>query len=189
MSLDGYVAGANMSEDQPFGHISPMLLHRWQFEEAENNEEEVEYLRSVAGAYIMGRNMYGPTGPAYDETWKGWWGEEPPYHAPVFVLTHKDHESFEMKGGTKFMFVTDGIESALSQAEKAAGDKPVLIAGGANTVNQYLAAGLIDELWLHITPVIVGKGPRLFENVTDLKMEPIECRTTKLVTHIKYRKL
>lgn len=187
MSLDGYVAGSNMTEDKPFGHISPMLLHRWQFEEPEKNKEERAYLSSVAGAYVMGRKMYGPIGPEYDKSWKGWWGEEPPYHAPVFVLTHKDREPVVMKGGTTFNFVTDGVESALNKAKQAAGDKPVLIAGGANTVNQYLAAGLIDELWLHIVPVIIGNGQKLFENVPDLRMEPIECRTTRLVTHIKYK--
>ena len=177
-----------MSEEKPFGDISPHLLHRWQFDEPERNKEERAYLRSVAGANIMGRNMYGPAGPEYDKNWKGWWGEEPPYHAPVFVLTHRPRKPIVMKGGTTFNFVTDGIESALQRAKKAAGDKPVLIAGGANTVNQYLAAGLIDELWLHITPVTVGQGPKLFENVTDFNMEPINCRSTKLVTHIKYKK-
>jgi dihydrofolate reductase len=189
MSIDGYVAGLNMSEEKPFGDISPQLLHRWQFEDPENNKEERAYLRSVAGANIMGRNMYGPAGSEYDKNWKGWWGEEPPYHAPVFVLTHRPHEPVVMKGGTTFIFVTDGIESALRQAKEAAGEKPVLIAGGADTVNQYLAAGLIDELWLHIAPVTVGKGHKLFEGVTDLKMEPIDCRSTKFVTHIKYKKI
>ncbi|HEX4774093.1 MAG TPA: dihydrofolate reductase family protein [Candidatus Saccharimonadales bacterium] len=189
MSIDGYVAGPNMTEEKPFGDVSPLLLHRWQFDEPENNKEERAYLRSVAGAYIMGRNMYGPAGAEYDKSWKGWWGEEPPYHAPVFVLTHRPREPVVMKGGTTFNFVTDGIEVALQQAKEAAADKPVLIAGGANTVNQYLAAGLIDEFWLHIAPVTIGKGPKLFENVTDLSMEPIECRTTKLVTHIKYKKV
>jgi len=189
MSIDGYVAGPNMTEEKPFGDVSPILLHRWQFDEPENNKEERAYLRSVAGANIMGRNMYGPAGAEYDKSWKGWWGEEPPYHAPVFVLTHRSREPVIMKGGTTFHFVTDGIEVALEQAREAAGDKPVLIAGGADTVNQYLAAGLIDELWLHIAPVTIGRGPKLFENVTDLRMEPIECRTTKLVTHIKYKKV
>lgn len=189
MSLDGYVAGANMTEENPFGHISPLLLHSWQFDEAEKHKEEREYLRSVAGANIMGRNMYGPAGAEYDKKWKGWWGEEPPYHAPVFVLTHRPREPVVMKGGTTFNFVTNGIESALRRAKEAAGSKPVLIAGGADTVNQYLAAGLIDELWLHIAPVIIGKGAKLFEGVTELGMEPLSCHTTKLVTHIKYKKI
>lgn len=187
MSIDGFIAGPNMTEDKPFGDISPRLLQAWQFDEPEKHQDERAYLRSVAGANIMGRNMFGPSGPGYDKTWKGWWGEEPPYHAPVFVLTHRPRQSIEMKGGTVFHFVTEGIEVALAEAKQAAGNKPVLIAGGANTVNQYLAAGLIDELWLHIAPVTVSKGPRLFEGVKNLRLEPVDCRTTKLVTHIRYK--
>ena len=189
MSLDGFVAGSGMSEQKPFGHISPPLLHRWQFDDAANNQAEKEYLRSVAGAYIMGRNMFGPTGPKYDTSWRGWWGAEPPYHAPVYVLTHRAREPVVMQGGTTFTFVTEGIAAALDKAKAAAGDRPVLIAGGANTVNQYLAAGLIDELWLHIAPVVISKGPKLFEGVNQLKMEPVDCRSTKFVTHIKYHKV
>lgn len=122
-----------------------------------------------------------------DKEWKGWWGDNPPYHAPVFVLTRTEREPIKMEGGTSFTFVTDGIESALAQAKKAAGGKDVAIAGGANTINQYLAAGFIDELWLHIVSVTVGSGARLFEGVRDIKLEPIEVGGTRLVTHIKYR--
>ena len=134
----------------------------------------------------MGRNMFGPTGPEYS-TWQGWWGEEPPYHAPVFVLTHTARDSLSLQGGTTFYFVTDGILSALEQAKKLAGDKDVAIAGGAHIVNQYLRAGLIDELWLHIVPVIVGQGQRLFEEMPEINLEILEQRGTDLVTHIKYR--
>jgi dihydrofolate reductase len=198
MSVDGFVAGPNMTEEKPFGDLPENflkrgvhgypegLMHRWFSEEPEKHKEEIDELIS-AGAYIMGRNMYGPKGTKYDKTWKGWWGDNPPYHAPVFVLTHTPREPIQMEGGTTFTFVTDGIESAMRQAQKAAGNKPVAISGGANVVNQYLAAGLIDELWLHIVPGTIGKGQRLFENVPSLHLEPIQWRGTELVTHIKYR--
>src|SRR5581483_3775306 len=199
ISIDGFVAGPNMSEKKPFGDLPESflklgipgapegLLHRWMFDEPEKHKAEIAELSSVAGAYIMGRNMYGPKGKKYDTTWKGWWGDNPPFQAPVFVLTHAPREQIQMEGGTSYSFVTDGIESAMKQAQKAPGNKPVAIAGGANVVNQYLAAGLIDELWLHIVPATIGKGQRLFENAPTLRMEPISCSATKLVTHIKYR--
>ena len=135
----------------------------------------------------MGSNMYGPKDRRETAGWKGWWGDNPPYHAPVFVLTHKTRDPIPMEGGTTFFFVSDGIEAALSRAKEAAGDRIILIAGGANTVNQYLSAGLIDELWLHIAPVTVGSGARLFEGIPNLELEPLEISGTKLVTHVKYR--
>lgn len=187
MSVDGFVAGQNESEQKPFGDVSAELLHSWMFDEREKHKAEIAYLSSVAGAYIMGWNMFAPPELDDDREWKGWWGDEPPFRAPVFVLTHRKRQPITMKGGTTFNFVSDGIETALKQAKQAAGDKPVNIAGGANTVNQYLATGLIDELWLHIVPVTIGKGPRLFDNVADLRMEPVDWSGTKLVTHIKYR--
>jgi dihydrofolate reductase len=131
--------------------------------------------------------MFSPGRGAWDEQWKGWWGEDPPYHAPVFVLTHYAREPLGMQGGTTFSFVTDGIESALEQARSAAGDGDVAIAGGAATVNQFLAAGLIDELRLHVVPLIVGKGERLFEGVENVTLEPIEVTSNRLVTHLTYR--
>ncbi|HSL45210.1 MAG TPA: dihydrofolate reductase family protein [Anaerolineales bacterium] len=137
----------------------------------------------------MGSNMFGPEDRRDNPEWKGWWGDNPPYHAPVFVLSHKEREPIEMEGGPTFFFVTDGIESALSKAKEAAGDRNVKIMGGANTVNQYLAAGLIDELWLHIAPVTVGAGARLFEGVPNLNLEPIEVGGTGMVTHIRYNVL
>jgi len=189
MSLDGFVAGEHETEEHPFGDISPMLLHSWQFNEPEKHQEEIAYQSAIAGAYIMGWNMFAPPDLAENREWNGWWGENPVYHAPVYVLTHRKLQPIPMEGGTTFYFVNDGIESALQQAQEAAGDKPVLIAGGANTVNQYLAAGLIDELWLHIAPVTVGKGKRLFETVPNLQLEPIEVGGSELITHIKYRVL
>jgi dihydrofolate reductase len=185
-SVDGYVAGPNQSFENPFGEGVDERLHRWMFEGAEDNVEEIAAVTS-AGAYIMGRNMFSPGRGAWDEEWKGWWGPEPPYHAPVFVLTHHPREMLVHEGGTTFTFVTDGAESALAQARAAAGDRDVSIAGGAATINQYLAAGLIDELRLHVAPVILGSGERLFAGVRDVDLEHVRTRANDLVTHITYR--
>ncbi|MCW2878622.1 MAG: 5-amino-6-(5-phosphoribosylamino)uracil reductase [Sphaerisporangium sp.] len=186
VSLDGFVAGPNQSLENPFGEGVDGRLHRWMFEQPEVNAVEIDALSS-AGAFIMGRNMFGPGRGAWDETWQGWWGDNPPYHAPVFVLTHHPRTSLTMHGGTTFTFVTDGVESALAQARAAAGGENVCIVGGAATINQCLAAGLIDELRLHIVPVTLGAGERLFEGVDDLTLEPLDARSTELVTHMKYR--
>ncbi|RAX43979.1 dihydrofolate reductase [Arthrobacter sp. AQ5-06] len=184
ISLDGFLASPNQSLAEPLGENGE-LLHRWMFEEPEPNAAELEGILA-AGAYIMGRNMFAGPG-AWDEKWQGWWGEEPPYHAPVFVLTHHPRAPLEMQGGTTFNFVTNGIESALAQARKAAGSKDVAIAGGAQTVQQYLSAGLIDELRLHTAPMILGAGERLLDGVGNLKLEPTEVSGTSLVTHVCYR--
>lgn len=184
MSLDGFMAGnGDVTPEHPFGDIEPIVLHAWQFKEPEKHKAEHEAL-VTAGAYIMGRNMFGPKELPSD--WKGWWGDEPEYHGPVFVLTHTPHEPIFMKGGTTFYFVTDGLESAMKQAQAAAGTKTVAVAGGASVINQCLAAGYIDELWLHIVPVIIGNGRRLFENTPGIKLKPLEVRTTDMVTHIRY---
>jgi dihydrofolate reductase len=185
VSLDGYLAGPNQSKDNPIGERGEEL-HRWMFEEREANKDVVEEIVS-AGAYIMGRNMFGPDRGDWDLDWKGWWGPEPPYHAPVFVLAHREREPLVMEGGTTFYFVTDGIESALAQARRAAGDKDVSIAGGASTVRQYLAAGHVDELRLHVAPVVFGAGERLLEGLGDLKVEQIGVTSTNLVAHLRYR--
>jgi dihydrofolate reductase len=185
MSVDGFVAGPNQSKDDPIG-VGGDRLHRWMFEEPDAHAAEREAL-VAAGAFIMGRNMFGPDRGAWDLDWKGWWGDEPPYHAPVFVLAHHPREPLPMEGGTTFTFVTDGIESALAQAREAAGDADVSIAGGAATVNQYLAAGQIDELRLHVAPVVLGAGERLFDGVGDLALEPLEVGGSALVTHVRYR--
>jgi dihydrofolate reductase len=186
MSLDGFVAGPNQTYENPFGDIPEDLLHHWMFDEPEKHRAELDALTD-AGAFIMGSNMYGPKDQRESADWKGWWGDDPPYHAPVFVLTHKQRDSIPMEGGTTFHFVSDGIQSALAQAREAAGDKTIAIAGGANTVNQFLAAGLLDELWLHIAPVTIGSGARLFEGVPDLNLEPLGISGNNIVTHIRYR--
>jgi dihydrofolate reductase len=185
ISVDGFAAGPNQSLENPFGERVDGRLTRWMFEEREANAAQIEAI-TAAGAYIMGRNMFSPGRGAWDEEWRGWWGEDPPYHAPVFVLTHHPREPLTMQGGTTFTFVTDGIESALAQARAAAGDADVAIAGGAATVNQYLAAGAIDELRLHVAPLLLGVGERLFEGVGDVTLEPLDVSGTAMVTHLRY---
>lgn len=188
ISLDGFGAGINQTFEKPFGdNFDSDLLDRWMFAEPEKHKHKKEIDAILdAGTFIIGNNMFGPKDRRDKSEWKGWWGDNPPYHAPVFILSHKERQPIEMEGGTTFIFVTDGIESALSQAKAAAGNRNVKIMGGANTVNQYLAAGLIDELWLHIVPVTVGAGARLFEGVPSIKLEPIEVSGTSVVTHIRY---
>src|ERR1700694_2430620 len=199
ISLDGFVAGPHQSLENPIGE-GGLRLHQWVFETASWREQqgEVGGARSVdsdivrdlfknVGAYIMGRKMFGGGVGPWDEAWTGWWGENPPYHVPVFVLTHHGRDPLPMQGGTTFMFVTTGIESALEQARSAAGGKDVAIAGGARTVQQYMAAGLLDELYLHIVPVILGAGERLLVDVGDLTLEPVTVIASPAVTHIKYR--
>jgi dihydrofolate reductase len=188
ISLDGYAAGHNQSFEKPFGdNFDSDLLDRWMFSEPEKqrHKKEIDAILD-AGAFIMGSNMFGPKDRREKSEWKGWWGANPPYHAPVFVLSHNERTPVEMDGGTTFHFVTDGIESAFRKAKEAAGDRNVKIMGGANTVNQYLVAGFIDELWLHVVPVTIGSGSRLFEGVPNLKLEPVEVGGTGMVTHIRY---
>jgi dihydrofolate reductase len=199
ISLDGFVAGPNQSVDDPLGeggerlHEWVVVTESWRRQqgmeggEHSADSEVVDEVFQDVGAYIMGRKMFGGGDGEWDETWTGWWGEDPPYHVPVFVLTHHVREPLPMKGGTTFNFVTDGIESALEQARAAAGVKDVMIAGGASAVRQYLAAGLLDELYLHIAPVILGAGERLLKDVGDLRMEPIKVVASPGVTHVKYR--
>jgi dihydrofolate reductase len=188
MSIDGFTAGPNQTAERPFGDGVDGRLHRWMFEEPDAHAVEIAAL-TAADAYIMGRNMFGPDRGPYDLDWQGWWGPNPPYHAPVFVLGHHEREPLMMEGGTTFTFVTDGIEPALAQAREAAGDGDVAIAGGAATVNQYLSAGLIDELRLHVAPVVLGAGERLFDGVGDTSLEPLDVSSTGLVTHLSYRVL
>jgi dihydrofolate reductase len=193
ISADGYSAGLNQSEERPFGDDGGDgwgdKLHAWYVEGAEENKAEIDAMMSATKAFIMGRNMFGPVRGEWDRRWNGWWGENPPYHAPVFVLTHYARDPQPMDGGTTFHFVTDGIESALAQARAAAGDGEIAIQGGATTINQYLAAGLIDELRLHIAPLTLGAGTRLFEGVPPLKLEQVTARATSMVTHVTYRVL
>ncbi|GHO98329.1 deaminase reductase [Reticulibacter mediterranei] len=187
MSLDAFVAGPNQSFENPFGDIPEDLLHNWMFDEREKYQAELNILTD-AGACIMGSNMYGPKEKRESQDWRGWeqWGENPPFHAPVFVLSHKQRDPIAMEGGTTYIFITDGIEAALAAAKEAALERNVAIMGGANTINQYLAAGLIDELLLHIVPVTIGEGARLFEGVPNLQLEPVEISGTPSVTHIRY---
>ncbi|KUL46510.1 dihydrofolate reductase family protein [Streptomyces regalis] len=192
ISADGYSAGLNQTEERPFGDDGGDgwgdKLHAWMFETRDENRAEVDQMAG-AKAFIMGRNMFGPVRGEWDRQWNGWWGDNPPYHAPVFVLTHHAREPQPMDGGTTYYFVTDGIESALAQARAAAGDGDVAIQGGATTINQYLAAGLIDELRLHIVPLTLGAGTRLFEGVPPLKLEQVKSRSASTVTHVTYRVL
>jgi dihydrofolate reductase len=192
ISADGYSAGLNQTEDRPFGDDGGdgwgNKLHEWLVETPEENRAETDQM-TAARAFIMGRNMFGPIRGEWNRAWNGWWGDDPPFHAPVFVLTHHAREPQPMEGGTTYHFVTDGIESALAQARAAAGDGDVAVQGGATTVNQYLAAGLIDELRLHIAPLTLGAGTRLFEGVPPLKLEQVKARAARLVTHVTYRVL
>ncbi len=186
ISADGYVAGPDQSREKPFGDGAVDRLHAWMFETPDENRTEVDAIVS-AGAFVMGRNMFGPVRGEWDPDWKGWWGDEPPYHRPVFVLTHHPREPLTMQGGTTFTFVTDGISSALEQARAAAGDRNVAISGGAATINQYLRAGLIDELRTHIAPVTLGAGERLFDGVPGLDLRVLSARSASLVTHVTYQ--
>ena len=202
ISLDGFVAGPNPSEDDPLGEGGEQL-HEWVVKlaawrqphgreggEVNASTPVMEEALENVGATVMGRNMFGGgPGPWGDDPWGGWWGDEPPFRTPVFVLTHHEREPLEKQGGTTFTFVTDGIESALEQAKEAAGGKDVALGGGADVAQQYLAAGLIDELDLNLVPVLLGGGTRLFDNLagTDLNLEQVRVIEAPGVTHIKYR--
>jgi dihydrofolate reductase len=155
------------------------------FEDADSNRREMAEL-VASSAFVMGRNMFGPVRGEWSGDWRGWWGDEPPYHAPVFVLTHYPREPLVMDGGTTFTFVTDGIESALDQAKAAALGGQVAIAGGASTVRQALDAEVIDELVLDVAPVLLGDGERLFDGVSDFGFEPVEVIHSPLATHVRY---
>jgi dihydrofolate reductase len=187
ISLDGFVAGPDQSRDNPLG-IGGMQLHEWHFDPMHEADVPVrDNLLAPKGAYIMGRNMFGPIRGNWDDDWRGWWGEEPPYHAPVFVLTHHARDPIEMKGGTTFHFVTEGFDAALAQAKEAAGDGDVDVAGGASAVRQALAARAIDELMLDVAPVLLSSGERLFDDVPAQGFEPVEVVHSPFATHIRYR--
>jgi dihydrofolate reductase len=190
ISLDGFVAGPDQSRDDPIG-AGGLRLHEWHWHADEPGHETDVKLRdellTPKGAVVMGRNMFGPIRGEWDEDWRGWWGEEPPYHAPVFVLTHHGHEPIVMQGGTTFHFVTDGFDAALARAKAAAGDGDVDIAGGASTVRQALSAGAVDELLLDIVPVLLGHGERLFDGVDDPGLTVIEVIHSPYATHVRYR--
>lgn len=201
VSLDGYVAGPNQSEEDPLGEGGEGL-HEWVVKLAvwrESHGREggevnastplMEESLSGVGAVIMGRNMFGGgPGPWGEDPWQGWWGEEPPFRMPVFVLTHYEREPLTL-GETTFTFVTDGIEAALEQAREAAGEDDVTIGGGAGVAQQYLSAGLVDQMQLNIVPILLGGGARLFEDGAGagLGLEQILVVHTPEVTHIRYR--
>jgi dihydrofolate reductase len=184
VSADGFVAGPNQSVENPLGE-GGLSLHQWHFDPEGSDAAVVEEWQSGVGAYIMGRHMFGPDRGEWDLDWTGWWGEEPPYGVPVFVLGHRPRPSLPV-GSTTFHFVKDGIEAALDEAREAAGEQKVAIAGGASTANQYLAAGLIDQLHLHIAPLVLGSGERLFEGVPRTDLEPVQVIASPGVTHVKY---
>ncbi len=186
ISADGFSAGNDQTEERPFGDADESILHSWMFDTPEENRAELEGITN-AKAFIMGRNMFGPVRGDWSREWTGWWGPEPPYHAPVFVLTHHPREPLVMEGGTTFHFVTDGVEAAMQHARAVPGDSNIAIAGGASTVNQFLAAGLLDELRLHITPFTLGTGTRVFDGVPPLELEQISSRAATRVTHVTYR--
>jgi dihydrofolate reductase len=191
MSLDGFVAGPDQSREDPLGRRG-LELHAWHLGDPRANQaDEVasEWLMRPRGAYVMGRNMFGPIRGDWDQEWAGWWGSEPPYHAPVFVLTHHPHDPIEMDGGTTFHFVTSGFDAAHAAACEAAGERGVDIAGGASTVRQALAAGVIDELTLDIAPVVLGSGERIFDDVESFGFEPAEVLHSPLATHVRYRRV
>ncbi len=199
VSLDGYGAGPHQSLENPLGVRGPELFkwfvstHTWkqmQGQEGGSTGVDDEWARRAmenVGAWILGRNMFGPVrGPWPDESWKGWWGDEPPYHVPAFVLTHHPRRSIEMKGGTTFHFVTDGIHSALQSAKDAAKGRDVRIGGGVSTIQQYLRARLIDELHLALSPVLMGSGENLFAGVdmAALGYHCVEHTSTENAIHV-----
>jgi len=187
MSLDGFIAGPRQDLENPLG-LGGEGLHRWHFEQAEENAAEIEAI-CTAGAYIMGRNMFAPGRGEWDLDWKGWWGDDPPYHAPVFVLTHHEREPLEMQGGTTFHFVTGGPDEALRLAIEAAGDGTISVAGGASTINRFLRDGHIDELRLHLAPIVLGSGEALFRDLKGLSFEIASSRSTSLVTHVTLKRV
>ncbi len=209
VSMDGFGAGEGQSLEAPFGQADrrggsvarlPIDLASWAFATASwpNRAEPGgsrglddylvrDFTRNI-GAEIMGRNKFGPQrGPWENLDWTGWWGDVPPFHTPVFVLTHHPRPKLEMKGGNSFTFVTDGIESALRQARKAAGSQDISLAGGARACQEYLRAGLVDEMEIHLVPILLGQGERLFDGVSDLNgLRPVRTIATREVTHLKF---
>jgi dihydrofolate reductase len=192
ISADGYVAGPNQSEDEPLG-VGGRALHEWHLGTTKDhpvNRQVISDMMDGIGATIMGRNMFGPIRGEWGHSdWKGWWGDVPPYRCPVFVLTHYARDPIEMEGGTTFHFVTDGIESAYAQAKAAAGDRAISIAGGASCARQAIEAGLVDEIDLQVSAVILGSGERLldgFEAGTP-KLELVRVLEAPDVAHIRYR--
>jgi dihydrofolate reductase len=203
-SLDGFVAGPNQTLEHPLGE-NGMRLHEWAFAaaswreqhglsggEANADSDVIKESQDATGAVVMGRKMFsGGEGPwADDPNANGWWGDDPPFHAPVFVVTQHARETMTMQGGTSFTFVTDGIEAAIAQAREVAGEKDVLISGGASVVQQALRAGLLDELQLHVVPLLLGGGVRLFGGLDPIvELEATRTIESPTVAHLRYRVL
>src|ERR671939_159691 len=198
VSIDGFGAGPDQGLEHPMGR-GGRELHRWFFPTrtfrsmiGQDGGTDDRFARAAAegfGAFILGRNMFGPAGDDWGgPDWKGWWGDNPPYHAPTFILTHHARAPIEMEGGTTFHFVADGFDAAYAQARETAGDDGVDIAGGASTVRQALVAGVVDELTLDIAPVLLGSGERIFDGVESFGFEPVEVLHSPLATHIRYRR-
>jgi len=199
ISLDGFGAGPEQSLAEPLGKGGEEL-HQWMFgtrmframigkEGGSDGIDQMYAHRSMDGfgAFILGRNMFSSSrGPWPDDGWKGWWGKNPPYHAPTFVLTHHARDPIEMDGGTTFIFVTEGIEAALAQAQRAAGDRDVKIGGGVETVRQYLRAGLVDELHFAVSPIVLGQGEAMFAGIDLLALgyRVTEHQATEHATHV-----
>lgn len=204
ISLDGYAAGPDQDLDNPLG-VGGLRLHEWVFAtsswhrgqgtaggEAGLDDQFIATGDEGIGATVMGRNMFGPIrGPWGDARWTGWWGDDPPYHHPVFVLTHHPHPPIETQGGTIFNFVTDGIEAALERAFEAARGKDVRLGGGAATVRQYLRARLIDEMHVAIAPILLGGGERLFDHLdgAEKDYECVELVSSRSVVHARFAKI
>lgn len=201
MTLDGYVTGLNQGPDKPFGEGTEHL-NDWMWKiksvndlfgkaggETGPSDDVFRERMANVGAYVMGRNMFGGSGPWGAKPWNGWWGDDPPYHTPVFVLTHFPREPLKMQGGTTFYFVTEGIESAIEQAKAAAGAKDVSIGGGAKVIQQALRADLVDQVELHLVPQILGAGGKLFDGLTgqDVQLELDRTVPGSGVTHLRYR--
>jgi dihydrofolate reductase len=203
VSLDGFGAGPRQDLNNPLGVRGPEIF-QWFFDtevfkkmngqsggaKSIDNDWALQSFDNV-GAWILGRNMFGPVrGPWKDDSWKGWWGDEPPYHVPVFVLTHHARAPLAMKGGTTFHFITDGLESALTKAKEAAKGKDVRIGGGVSTIRQYLTAGKIDELHLAFSPVLMGEGEHLFSgmNLSTLGFVPVKTVAGEKTTHVLIKK-
>ena len=201
VSLDGFVAGPRQSEQEPLG-VGGERLHEFMFPteawrehhgmaggEQSPSSAVLERVLAGIGAGVMGRNMFGPIRGPWEGDWRGWWGDDPPYHHPVFVLTHHPREPLEMAGGTTFTFVTDGLAAAIEQAQAAAGDQDVALHGGGSTVQQAIGAGLLDELVLHVVPVLLGDGVRLLDDLPQPppELEQVDVVAAPGVAHLTYR--
>lgn len=184
ISLDGFGAGPDQTLETPLG-VGGENLHRWMFLDGANNAEEMQAICAYS-AFIMGRNMFGPIRGEWSDDWRGWWDENPPYHAPVYVLTHYPKEPLVMEGGTTFHFVTEGYDAALKAARAAVGDGDIAVCGGVSTTRHYLNAGVIDDLHLQMAPIILGWGERLWDGLT-AELEPVSARATRYATHLHYK--